>query len=365
MMKKTFQLWITLCVVAASTIFTGCKKDDVNDSDFNPKHFHGAFITCEGGFNANNGSISFLDDNTGKVANHFYESVNGSGLGDIVQSFSVAGDKGYIVVNNSQKIEVVDMVTFKKIGTITELDYPRYFLGVDNKRGYLTNGSGAGQVLVIDLANDEIIDRVDVGNGPEALVKVGDKVFVANSGGFGVDETVSVIDTRNGDNKLIENITVGKCPVAMVVDKNNDLWVLCKGVYSYTENKVLHNARLVKINTTKYSIEKDLEFEGTLGSYGTRLLGISPEKDVLYFGNGGIFKMNISSETLPAEALINAPSGSFYGLAVIPDNGDLYGFEQVWTGGQSGPGKMYRYNNNGEKIDDFTTGIGPNGVVFH
>ena len=53
--------------------------------------------------------------------------VNNRPLGDMVQSFSVADDKGFIVVNNSQKVEVVLLNTFKSSGCIRGILSPVFY----------------------------------------------------------------------------------------------------------------------------------------------------------------------------------------------------------------------------------------------
>ncbi|MFA8434871.1 MAG: DUF5074 domain-containing protein [Marinifilaceae bacterium] len=357
---KTTRLLMAFLMISVALFSSSCSSDDDNNSnsDFNPLHLHGAFVTCEGNFNSNNGSVSFLNSETGVLQNGLYENKNSKALGDIVQSFAVAGDNGYIVVNNSQKVEVVDMETFENRGTITGVNYPRYFLQVNNSVGYLTNGANAGKVYVIDLAKNVKIDSVEVGNGPEDLKISGDFVYVANSGGWGTDHTVSVIDPVK--HEVYATISVGDSPVALQVDQNGDVWVLCKGLGSWNGGPT--NAKLIKIDRSTMKVVKTFDFGGALTSFGTRLIAMDPEGKNIYFENGGIFKMSIEASELPTQAFVTAPNGSFYGIAVDPKKGDIYGFEQDWNGGR---GKMFQYNSQGKELNTFEVGIGPNGIVFY
>jgi hypothetical protein len=173
-MKKS-NLFLT-ALAAGIFIFFSCKKDNSTTTSLPTSStdslLHGAFITNEGKFTGNNGSVSFLDTKTSILTNNVFEQQNnGVSLGDVVQSFGTAGKKGFIVVNNSQKAVIVSMKTFKSLGTINNLSYPRYFFGISDTKGYLTNGNMQGKVYVIDVVNQKIKDSITVGNGPENLIK--------------------------------------------------------------------------------------------------------------------------------------------------------------------------------------------------
>ena len=79
----------------------------------NPLFDDGYFVTNEGNFGSGNGSVSFISNN-GSVQNDVFYNTNMFYLGDVVQSMTTANDKGYIVVNNSGKVEVVDNISKKK-----------------------------------------------------------------------------------------------------------------------------------------------------------------------------------------------------------------------------------------------------------
>jgi len=90
----------------------------------NSGYEHGIFVTNEGAFGNSNGSVSYVGKDSATAVNHLFEMVNGRPLGDVVQSMTVANDKGFIVVNNSQKVEVVDIKTFQSIGVIPGWSIP-------------------------------------------------------------------------------------------------------------------------------------------------------------------------------------------------------------------------------------------------
>jgi YVTN family beta-propeller protein len=356
-MKTLKNLLLVTMIISAISI--SCSKED--EQPFDTGYLHGVFITNEGGFLNNNGSISYYDIDSGKVTNNLFKIINGYGLGDIVQSFGIAGDKGFIVVNNSQKVEVVDMESFESLGTIIGVDYPRYFLGIDNDKGYLTNGSYAGKVYIIDLVTLDLIDSVAVGNGPENIVKSGNYVYVANSGGWTSDSTVSVIDITT--DQVIETIIVGDNPTDLVIDKIGDIWVLCKGkvVYGQSWNIVDETgSKLVQINGDSRDVEKTFTIGQTGDFYNPKRLAIGKDGENIYFDEaGGIYKMKITDSDVPSSAYIPR---QYYGLDIDPDEGTIFCLK---ANGFDANGMVYIYNSNGILTDTLEVGIAPNGATLN
>jgi len=349
-------------VAMAGIFYTSCSKNDDHerkDTGFS----HGVFIINEGAFQANNGSISYFNTDSNKIINNIFETVNGRSLGDIVQSFGIAGDYGFIVVNNSQKIEVVNLKSFQSVGVITGISYPRYFLSVSDTKGYLTNGSFAGYVYVIDVINFTKTDSISVGNGPENLVKSGNFVFVANSGGWDTDNTVSVIDINLDE--VVDTIEVGDSPTDLVVDADANIWVLCKGnvVYDWNPPYGIQSeteSSLVKLNYSTGTVELTLTI-GQMGDYfNPQRLAISNDGQTIYFNEaGGVYSMSIYDINAPTSVLI---PNIFYGLEVDPYEGYIYGF---FLRGFDANGYMLRYTASGNLVDSMEVGIAPNGAIFN
>ncbi len=356
-MKK--QIGIILAFGLLVLFSSSCIKED--NQPESTGFLHGIYIVNEGGFTKNNGSITYFDEVAALVYPNLFAQVNSRGPGDVIQSFSVVGDKGFIVANNSQKVEVIDMETFASIGTIINVDYPRYVLGLTDKKAYLTNGSFAGSVKVIKLENLEIESEISVGSGPENLLLAGGKVFVANSGGWGIDSTVSVIDP--GNDVVTHTIDVGDNPTDLVEDANGDIWVLCKGKVVYDQNwNVIEetDSRLVQIKTSDYTVGKSIII-GKKGDFFSPLhLAVSNDGKMLFYAESdGIYKVGISAVDAPSEPLIE---GSFYGLDIDPESGVIYVLKAY---GFDANGSAYRYEGGGMLIDSLQVGIAPNATVFN
>lgn len=347
-MKKIAQLAVVMVLI------TGCKKDE--EAETIPKSYlNGAFVSNEGSFGGNNGGITHIST-SGEVTNDVYLSANGVELGDVLQSFTIIGNRGYAVVNNSQKVEVMDLSNMKRVASITGLSYPRHLQRIDDQTVYLTNGNFAGEVVVIDLSTNTVSGNIPVGNGPEKMTRTGDKIFVCNSGGWMDDNTISIIDITS--ETVVETITVGDVPIDAVKDQTGDVWVLCRGKVVYDESwNVIGDtdAMLYRIDGTTNDIESSMTV-GTNGDHPSHL-EINPAGNIVYIENSGIFSMSIDGTSLT-----NLVTGSFNSLNVHPLSGDIWCTEipNFVT-----PSVVYKYSSSGSLLDSYSTGLGANGVSFN
>ncbi|MEP5634724.1 MAG: Calx-beta domain-containing protein, partial [Maribacter dokdonensis] len=84
----------------------------ITDNDSYPFE-NGILVSHEGNFMQGNASISFVSDDLATVENDIFKTVNDAdALGDNAQSMSFYENMAYIVMNGSQKIEVVNRYTF-------------------------------------------------------------------------------------------------------------------------------------------------------------------------------------------------------------------------------------------------------------
>ena len=205
MKKKILKLSLAGLLI---TSYSSCVKNSVNDVDLPGNYENGYFVTNEGNFGSGNGSISYVSNN-GTVDNEVFASVNSFPLGDVVQSMEIIGDNVYIVVNGSSKIEVANEDSLISIATINGLLSPRYISAVSENKAYVTDW-GINGVQVIDLLDNSITSTITCGNGPEKIVVSNGFAYVCNSGGFDLDNTVSIIDIEN--DIVVSTLEVGDKP---------------------------------------------------------------------------------------------------------------------------------------------------------
>ena len=324
-----------------------------------PSNLKGVFICNEGAFGQGNGSISFLNSDSGTFNLDLYQAANNLPLGDVVQSIALYDNRAFIAVNNSQKMEVVSLQNFKRIATINGLSSPRFFVG-NGSKGYISDWI-SDKVYVLNLNSYQIIDTIPTGSGPEEMAIVNNKLFVCNSGGFGDDSSMTVIDINS--NTVIATFNTPVNPSSIKQDINGKLWVLCRGSLGSDFIPTPDDAAgaLIQINPNTNSIEQQFTF-----AYNNHpiKLQINKTKDELYFlageyGYAGeIKKMSIYATTQSPTTIV---SSSFYGLGINPKN------DMIYAGRVDFSARTYvlRYNADGTLIDSVLAGIAPNGFAFN
>ena len=304
-------------------------------------------IVNEGTFNWNNASISLYQPSHKNVLQNIFSQANSSiPLGDVAQSITQLNNKAYIVVNNSNKIEVVDIQSFKTTTTITGFTSPRYFLPINTDKAYVTD-LYSNSIQIVDLNNNTITGSISTNGWTEELLLHNDSVYVCDM----TNENLLVIDPSN--HTLIDSVKLGENPNSIVLDQNNKIWVLCSGGINSTL------AKLIKFNPQNRTIEATFIFPNISDSPGN--LKINTTGDYLYFLNSDVFKMNINETTLPSTPFISNNNNTFYGLGIAPLNDEIYVSDAI---DYVQNGVIFRYSSTGSLIDEFNCGIIPGSFLF-
>jgi hypothetical protein len=353
-MKKIFSFNSLILIILATILFVSCEKSDDKPS-ITAKNLKGMFIVCEGNFGTAEGDITYYNTVAKTSIKSLYYTVNNVEIGDIVQSFAIADTLGFIVVNNSQKVTVVNMKDFTTIKTITGFSYPRSIARVDDNTMYVSNGSGSSDnyIYSIDLTTLEKSDSLEITSGPEVITVVGSKVYAAISGGFNSNgNTVIEIDPETFT--IAKTYTVASCPVDIVADKDENIWVYCKGVPDYSNYPDISytGMGISKINAATSNVST-LSF-ASMSSPGINNITASADGSTVYFLNDGLYSMSSSATSLPTASLV---SQSFYGVDVDPESGNIICLDAVNS-------KAVAFNTSGVEQYNFATGHFPNSAVF-
>ncbi|WP_185290035.1 YncE family protein [Chryseobacterium lactis] len=321
---------------------TSCRTDDiivrqevVEGLPSENTAIKGFYMLNEGNMGSNKCTLDFFDYTKGTYYRNIYAEINPNvvkELGDVGNDIKIYGSKLYIVVNVSNKIEVLDAKTAKRITSIP-LQNCRYLTFKDGK-GYASSYAGPvdinpkapkGKVVEIDTVSLSIQREVTVGYQPEEMEIVGNRLFVANSGGYrapNYDNTVSVIDL----NSFTE---IRKLDVAINLhhikkDNYGDLYVSSRGDYYDTPSSLYLLDPITgavkkdfHIGVSEMTIVNDkLYFYGNEFNYNThsykKTFGIIDVKTEEIIANR-IFDQQY-------EAAIKTP----YGIAVNPITEDIY-----------------------------------------
>jgi DNA-binding beta-propeller fold protein YncE len=185
---------------------------------------------------------------------------------------------------------------------------------------------------------------------------VGNSVYVAHWSGYQQalkNNKVLIIDTET--DMLSDSVQVGVEPNSLVLDKGNNLWVLCSGGFDNEEIPTLW-----KINTQDKSVIKKYEFDDI--NLNPANLVINGSGDKLYYLNGKVYSMSVHETDLPEEPIIDQPAKYFYALGVDPQNSDIYLSDAL---DYSKNGLVYRYAESGILIDLLEVGIIPGAFGFN
>lgn len=308
------------------------------------------FILNEGAFQASNASVDRFNPVTATLSSSVFSTQNQRELGDVLQSLYIDQDqeRGYFVVNNSQKIEVVNMEDMTSLATISGFTSPRYFLKVGENKAYVSDLFG-GSVSIVDMENNSVSGNIPLAGWTEEMIVVGGRVFVANVS----SEYIYVINPQT--DKLEDSVRVGIGSSSLGLDYKNRLWVLCGGDY-FTDTP----GTLVSVNPDNLTVIESFPFES--GNYPSRMI-VNQAGTQLYWLNNGVFRMSVNGAELPASPILRAAAGSYYyGIGIDPGSSELYVADAVDFSQQ---GAVLRFEENLTPIDTIRVGVAPNGFVFN
>lgn len=343
---KSVHAILTLTILAI--LGGGCS---VNKSDNTSTS--GIYVLNEGNYSKGNASVTQYDPETGNVTQFAFQNRNGQPLGDLGQSVTHIGDKFYIVVNNSHKIQVVNDNDLSLLGTINIADEasPRYLAKARNGIAYVTNLYG-NTVSVIDLEKNEEVDTIPVGDNPEGIAVVSGRAYVANSG-LGSGHTVTVIDAKN--DTVIDTMNVYDNPTRVKADAEGRVWIVCSGAYNdYQDPNDDTPGRIVVLNGEKGIMVTSFE----VGGHPSDLV-INEGRGSAYLLNGVVQRLSLTQPGIVDSVFIDRP---LYALDMNPYTGsELYGADpKDYT--QSGRALVFDLE--GTAIDSFKTGIIPGDFFF-
>ena len=315
----------------------------------------GFYLLNEGNMNSNKATLDYFDYAKGTYFRNIYAEANPNvvkELGDVGNDIKIYGNKMYVVVNASNKVEVLDARTVKKIKSIT-VENGRS-LAFANGKAYVSSYAGPisvdpkaplGKVMEIDTISLSVTREAIVGYQPEEMAVVKNKLYVANSGGYRVpnyDRTVSVIDLANFKETTKYDIAINLNKLK--VDANGDLYVTSRGDYqTVSSNLFIVDSQTGAIKKTfnipvsNFTIVNDkLYYFSNEFSYNT----------LAYVKSYGIIDLKtkevITKKLFDSkyETEIETP----YGITVNPITEDLYITD---AGNYVSTGNLYCFDKNG------------------
>ncbi|HHG85962.1 MAG TPA: YncE family protein [Bacteroidetes bacterium] len=334
-----------LLLVLLSLIFTiSCKEKPIEQPE---KVFeNGIFILNEGNFQGGNSSLSFLHQPGDSLSHKIFRTALGRPLGDVAQSIQIRQDKAWIVVNNSGKIEVIDLPKLDPHCTISGLISPRYLHFISANKAYVTD-LYSRNIAIIDPQNCTVTGHISTGGWTEAILAAENKIFVAQMG----TDKILVIDPIT--DLLLDSISVGREPNSLVRAANGQIWVLCSGGLSEAMPKLL------QINPLTHVVTAGATFSNINES--PNRLRINAAGDRLYWLNTDVYTQLADSNDVQSR-LISAGSRTFYGLEIASTSGEL---SVLNARDYVQAGELLQFSASGQALGSYGTGIIPSTLVYY
>lgn len=325
--------------------FMACRNDevliDIEKTEITTPEFteiDGFYLLNEGNMGNNKSTLDYFDYGEGVYYKNIYAERNPNvvkELGDVGNDLLIYGDKMFAVINCSHKVEVMRA---KDATRIAKIDIPncRYAVG---KEGYVYVSSYVGPVQIdptapkgavfkVDTLTMKVVGSVEVGYQPEEMTIIGNRLYVANSGGYRVpyyDNTISVIDLD--EFRLCDVIVLDKTANFHRIDHDSQgrLWLSSRGNY-YGD----FNSDLYVIDPKSKQIVKDMNLavsdmwvDGDMAYViSTEWSYVSGENTVSYA------KIDMTSMSVVDKSLIKDGTDKKikvpYGIAVNPITKDFY-----------------------------------------
>lgn len=351
-----------LLLGASILLLQSCVKDKPNPNgggQSNQNDHPKVFVANEGAFGNGNASLSYIDLDEQKVYNNIYQDKNNKVLGDVLQSIAADEKYLYLVVNNSNKIVIIDKKTFEYQGEIA-VTQPRYMIMIGNGKA-LVSSMYRSRLYIVDLNSRQIESEIPVNfTNTEGMIAHGNKIYIAP---WNVNCNY-IYQFDKSSMQIEDSIYIsGYAPMAMVLDKNEKLWVLAGNPY----NNV--SSTFTQLNVSNKQILKSIAFSAKAETIKPVM---NPAKDIIYFlgvdydGNAnaynGLFQMSIDDVAAPTQPLLRAQNLQyFWGLGVNPKTGNLFfGDPKGWI--QSGT--VSELSPDGTLLNTYTLGLGPGYFYF-
>ncbi len=303
----------------------------------------GMYLLNEGNMGSNKSTLDYLDLSDTVV--HYYRNIYSErnpstvmSLGDVGNDCQIYGQRLWMVINCSNKVEVARADDAVRIGKV-DIPNCRYvtfkdqYAYVSSYVGtvYASSDSPLGSVYKVDTLSLQKVDSCSVGYQPEEMAIIGNSLYVANSGGYqgmtgqGYESTVSVIDLASMQE--VDKVEVAPNLHHLKADRYNQLWVTARGNYMDETSSIWWlepdtNGNM-KVGGHIDQPVSDLCIVGdSLYFYGSQWSEVSMTNTITY----GI--INVKTHQVVSTSLSDAPEISKirmpYGIIVNPIHRDFY-----------------------------------------
>lgn len=330
---------------------SSCLKNPFDDEDPVVIKFpagQSAFVLNEGSFGQGTASIDHINLFTGEYTADVFQQANNRPLGDILQDMDIVGDRAYLVLNNSNKIEVVEMDSFRSVGTITGLTSPRFIQFVAFDKAYVTD-LFANEIAIINPQTFEKTGSIPLKGWTEEMTFQGNRLYVTNRN----SDKVYIVDINN--DVVSDSIQFTYGTAAIEQDNVGRIWVYCTG-----DEQQGIDAGLFSFDPVTKTVLDTFPFPANTAF--TPKMAYNPIGNALYIVQDGVRALSAVTLEFAPEPLVPAEGFTLYGLDIDPRIGNVFALDAKDFQQR---GEVNIYLPTGEEIGNFPTGVNPNGVIFY
>jgi hypothetical protein len=338
--------------------FAGCRTSPTETSSQTPQNTTAVYVVNEGNFLRGNSSLTVYLPDSNKAYQDVFSAANGRNLGDTGNDIVIYGGKAYIVVNGSQKIEVISLANNKSLGTLNLPGQrnPYKLTILNDAKAFVTNLSDTSVTEFNPSTLQVVTGRIKVGLNPMGIAAANGKIYVCNSG-FGYDSTVTVFNASNG--VVIRTVVVGDSPSEIGVGPNNEVVVKCDGRSDFSNPANDTPGSILKLNSDNDVIISKATLP--LQTYGHPGRMTISNKGFGYFqAKSGVIKFTYSGSTL---SIGGTPFATIAGYGLAYDDA----VDRLYVSDPKDyvqPGEVIIFDSNGNQINQFLAGIIPGAIGF-
>lgn len=360
MKSQTLSRWSVLSLLLGVAVLHGCKEDP--PPPVAPPSTDKVVVINQGLSASGTGSISLYDPLNKNIEHNAFYKANTYEPGNGLYSIYVDGDRSFLAVAGTGEILMVNTSTMQLQKRFKGLGSPRKMLKISENKFYVTDWQENG-VWILNVSSGNLVKSIATGIAPENMVRLGNLVFVANTGGAFADSTVSVIHAVA--DTLMGQIQVAHNPNSMVIDDEKKLWVMCSGIEVIQNPFLSTPGVLVKFDISADSLEFYLSSQLQLDTFWVFSDNQQKPQDLIQGGNSNVFYFldyyKEANLMLFDRTMGKLPTGPF-----IAGNFNAVGFDQIEKeiyltdpGDNISPGTLFRFNTGGGQVDSRQTGIAP------
>lgn len=315
----------------------------------------------------NQTTLDYFNGSKGDYNLNIYGAINPTivkELGDVGNDLKIYGNKLYAVINGSDRVEVMDKHTAKHLGEISvrSCRYISFYNGkvyVSSFAAASGSTDGAGFIAEADTSTFEVLRTLTVGRQPEEMAVVGNKMYVANSGGYtssNYDRTLSVIDLNTFT--LSKTIDVAVNLHHVKADGYGNLFVSSRGDYNNIPSKLFIVSSISDAVTDSLNMGvSNLAIQGDSAYIISVQWSNNTGTNAISYGIVNVKTKSIVSNGFIQNQAITTP----YGIAVDPVTRDILITD---VKDYLLPGTLYCFDKTGAKKWSVTTGNIPSVITF-